>query len=103
MANLTCEQRLLNKGKHSLWLSGNLHNTSRTLNKANSRLKNSKDFYLTGNTLLDLRLKYDYNRMLLFSLDCDNVFDTNYEIGGTSYHPYQYPCRMLMGTISLSL
>ena len=103
MANLTCEQRLLNKGKHSLWLSGNLRNTSRTLNKANSRLKNSKDFYLTGNTLLDLRLKYDYNRMLLFSLDCDNVFDTNYEIGGTSYHPYQYPCRMLMGTISLSL
>ena len=93
MANLTCEQRLLSKGKHSLWLSGNLHNTSRTLNKANSRLKNSKDFYLTGNTLLDLRLKYDYNRMLLFSLDCDNVFDTNYEIGGTSYHPYQYPCR----------
>ena len=103
MANLTCEQSLLSKGKHSLWLSGNLHNTSRTLNKANSRLKNSKDFYLTGNTLLDLRLKYDYNRMLLFSLDCDNVFDTNYEIGGTSYHPYQYPCRMLMGTISLSL
>ena len=103
IANLTCEQRLLNKGKHSLWLSGNLRYTSRTLNKANSRIKDSKDFYLNGKALLDLRLKYDYNRMIMFSLDCDNVFNTNYEIGGTSYLPYQYPCRMLMGTISLSL
>ena len=103
IANLTCEQRLLNKGKHSLWLSGNLRYTSRTLNKANSRIKDSEDFYLNGKALLDLRLKYDYNRMIMFSLDCDNVFNTNYEIGGTSYLPYQYPCRMLMGTISLSL
>jgi outer membrane receptor protein involved in Fe transport len=34
------------------------------------------------------------------SLDCDNVFDKTYYIGGTSYFPYQYPRRMVMGTLS---
>lgn len=103
IANLTCEQRLLNKIKHSLWLSGNLRYTSRTLNKANSRIKGSEDFHLSGTALLDLRLKYDYNKMIQLSLDCDNVFNTTYEIGGTSYLPYQYPGRILMGTVSFRL
>lgn len=103
IANLTCEQRLLNKLKHSLWLSGNLRYTSRTLNKANSRIKGSEDFYLSGTALFDLRLKYNYNNMILLSLDCDNVFNTTYEIGGTSYLPYQYPGRILMGTVAFRL
>ena len=85
--NLSGEKRLLNKLKHSIWLSGNLRFTSRTLNKANSRIKGSEDFYLSGYTLLDLRLKYNYNNHIDFSLDCDNVFNTSYEIGGTSYFP----------------
>ena len=101
--NLSGEKRLLNKLKHSIWLSGNLRFTSRTLNKANSRIKGSEDFYLSGYTLLDLRLKYNYNNRIDFSLDCDNVFNTSYEIGGTSYLPYKYPGRILMGTLSFKL
>lgn len=103
IASLTCEQRLLNKSKQSLWLSGNLRYTSRTLNKANSRIKNSEDFHLSGTALLDLRLKYNYNNKIQLSLDCENVFNTIYEIGGTSYLPYQYPGRILMGTVSFKL
>lgn len=103
LCNLTCEKRLLNKTNHSLWLSGNLRYTSRTLNKANSRVKGSEDFYLSDRTLVDLRLKYDYNKTMQLSLDCDNVFNTIYEIGGTSYLPYRYPGRMLMGTVSFKL
>ena len=103
IASLTCEQRLLNKDKQSLWLSGNLRYTSRTLNKANSRIKDSEDFHLSGNALFDLRLKYNYNNMIQLSLDCENVFNNIYEIGGTSYIPYQYPGRILMGTVSVRL
>ena len=110
IANLTCEKRLFpwknekaNDSKHSLWLSGNLQYTSRTLNKANSRVKGSSDFYLSDRALVDLRLKYDYNEMMQLSIDCDNVFNTTYEIGGTSYLPYRYPGRIVMGTIAFKL
>ena len=101
--NLSGEKRLLNKLKHSIWLSGNLRFTSRTLNRANSRIPGSEDFYLNGYTLLDLRLKYNYNNHIDFSLDCDNVLNTSYQIGGTSYLPYKYPGRTMMATISFNL
>ena len=103
IANLTGEYRVLNKANHQLWLGGNARYTSRTLNKANSRIKDSEDFYLDGLCLFDLRLKYHYSDFMQFSLDCDNVFNTHYEIGGTSYLPYRYPGRIVMGTISFKL
>ena len=74
--------------------------TSRTLNKANSHIANSEDFYLDGRALVDLGLKYNYGDFMQFSLDCDNVFNTHYEIGGTHYIPFRYPGRIVMGTIS---
>ena len=101
--NLIGGKRLLNKAKHSLWLSGNLRCTSRTLNKANSRIKDSEDFYLSGYALLDLRLKYDYGNKIQLSFDCYNLFNTTYEIGGTSYFPYKYSGRKVIGTISFNL
>ena len=100
---MACEQCLFDKKNHSLWLSGNLRYTSRTLNKANSRVTGSEDFYLNERALVDLRLKYDYNKTMQLSLDCDNVFNTCYEIGGTSYIPYRYPGRTLMGTVAFKL
>ena len=110
IANLTCEKRLFpwknekaNDSKHSLWLSGNLQYTSRTLNKANSQIAGSSDFYLSDRALVGLRLKYDYNEMMQLSIDCDNVFNTTYEIGGTSYFPYPYQGRIVMGTIAFKL
>ena len=103
IGNLACEKRLLNKANHTLWLSGNAKYTSRTLNKANSNVKTSTDFYLDGIFLLDLRLKYQYNDFMQLSLDCDNVFDKRYEIGGTHYIPFSYPGRILMGTVAFKL
>lgn len=103
IANLTGEYRVLNTTNHKLWLGGNARYTSRTLNKANSRIKDSKDFYLDGYCLFDLRLKYNYSNFMQLSFDCDNIFNTNYEIGGTSYIPYRYMGRTMMATIAFQL
>lgn len=103
-ANLAFNKRLLQvNNNHHLWLTAGLHYTSKTLNKANSRVAGSEDFYLDGRVLVDLGLKYNYNDFMQFSLDCDNVFNTTYEIGGTHYIPYCYPGRILMGTVSFKL
>ena len=103
IVNLIGEKRLLHMPKHTLWLSGNLRYTSQTLNKANSQIKGSEDFYLSGYALLGLQLKYTYNNKIQLSLDCDNVFNTSYEIGGTTYIPYKYLGRILLGTVSFNL
>ncbi len=102
-ANLTCSKRLLNSGKHLLWLSAGFKFSSKTLNKANSRVKDSEDFDLSGNALVDLGLKYTYNDAIQLSLDCDNLFDKTYYVGGSFYIPYQGLGRMVMATVSFKL
>lgn len=102
-ANLTCSKRLLNSGKHLLWLAAGLKSASKTLNKANSRVKDSEDFDLSGNVLVDLGLKYTYNDAIQLSLDCDNLFDKTYYVGGSFYIPYQGLGRMVMATVSFKL
>ena len=101
--NLTCSKRLLNSGKHLLWLAAGLKYTSKTQNKANSRVAGSEDFNLSGNVLVDLGLKYTYNDAIQLSLDCDNLFDKTYYIGGSFYIPYQGLGRMVMATVSFKL
>ena len=102
-ANLTCSKRLLNSGKHLLWLAAGLKFTSKTLNKANTQIPGSEDFDLSGNALVDLGLKYTYNDAIQLSLDCDNLFDKTYYIGGSFYIPYQGLGRMVMATVSFKL
>ena len=102
-ANLTCSKRLLNSGKHLLWLAAGLKFTSKTLNKANTQIPGSEDFNLSGNALVDLGLKYTYNDAIQLSLDCDNLFDKTYYIGGSFYIPYQGLGRMVMATVSFKL
>ena len=102
-ANLTCSKRLVNSKNHLLWLSAGLKFTSKTLNKANSRVKGSEDFELSGNALVDLGLKYSYRNAIQLSLDCDNVFDRFYYIGGSFYVPYRAQGRTLMATVSFKL
>lgn len=102
-ANLTCSKRLLSSGKHLLWLSGGFKFSSKTLNKANSRVKDSEDFDLSGNALVDLGLKYTYRDAIQLSLDCDNLFDKTYYIGGSFYIPYQAQGRNVMATVSFKL
>ena len=102
-ANLTCSKRLVNIRKHLLWLAAGLKFTSKTLNKANSRVAGSEDFNLSGNALVDLGLKYTYSDAIQLSLDCDNLFDKTYYIGGSFYVPYQAHGRTLMATVSFKL
>ena len=102
-ANLTCSKRLLNIRKHLLWLAAGLKFTSKTLNKANSRVAGSEDFDLSGNALVDVSLKYTYNDAIQLSLDCDNLFDKTYYVGGSFYIPYQGLGRMVMATVSFKL
>jgi outer membrane receptor for ferric coprogen and ferric-rhodotorulic acid len=102
-ANLTCSKRIINSRKHQLWLAAGLKYNSKTLNKANSRIKGSEDFDLSGNAIVDLGLKYSYNNSIQLSLDCDNLFDKTYYIGGSFYVPYQALGRNVMATVSFKL
>ena len=103
MANLACSKRIINIGNHLLWLTGSFKFTSKTLNKANSRVPNGKDFELSGIALADLGLKYSYRDVVQLSLDCDNVFDRSYFIGGSFYVPYRANRRTVMATVSFKL
>ena len=103
MANLTCTKRIFNIKKHLLWLSAGMKYTSKTLNKANRRVPDSEDFELSGNTIVDLGLKYTFDDTIQLSLDCDNLFDKTYYVGGSFYTPYQALGRILMGTVSFRL
>ena len=98
--NLASRKRLFHTDNHALWLKGNIKYTSRTLNRANTLLLGSQDFHLDARALVNVGLSYDYKQTIQFTVDCDNVFNTTYHIGGTSYFPYQYPGRTVMGTVA---
>ena len=102
-ANLICSKRLVNIGKHLLWLNAGFKFGTKTLNKANSRVPDSEDFDLSGNAIVDLGLKYSYLNAIQLSLDCDNVFDRSYYVGGSFYVPYRAQGRTLMATVTFKL
>lgn len=102
-ANLNCSKRIVNFRKHLLWLAVGFKFGTKTLNKANSRIKDSEDFDLSGNAVVDLGLKYTYRDAIQLSLDCDNLFDKTYYIGGSFYVPYQAQGRNVMATVSFKL
>ena len=102
-ANLTCSKRLMNAENHLLWLAAGFKFGSKTINKANSRVVGSEDFELSSNAIFDLGLKYTYRDAIQLSLDCDNVFDKSYYIGGSFYVPYRAQGRTIMATVSFKL
>ena len=102
-ANLVCNKRLMNIGNHLLWLAAGFKFGTKTLNKANSHVTGSEDYELSGNAIVDLGLKYSYRDAIQLSLDCDNVFDRSYYIGGSFYVPYRAQGRTLMATVSFKL
>ena len=101
--NLVCSKRLVNVGNHLLWLSASFKFGTKTLNKANSRIPDSQDYELSGNAIVDLGLKYSYRDAIQLSLDCDNLFDRNYFVGGSFYVPYRANRRTVMATVSFKL
>lgn len=101
--NFNASKRLLNKKRHSLSLTGNLHYQTKTLVKANPNVIGSADFHLDAFSIFDLGLRYAYNDFFQLSLDCDNVLDKTYYIGGSFYVPYQGLGRVAMATLSFQL
>ena len=102
-ANLICSKRIINFGNHLLWLNAGFKFGTKTLNKANSHVKDSEDFDLSGNAIVDLGIKYSYRDAVQLSLDCDNVFDRSYFVGGSFYVPYRAQGRTVMATVSFKL
>lgn len=103
IGTLSGELRLFKYQRHDLWLTGNARYTSETLNKANSRISTSEDFYLGSRAIVDLGMRYHYNNRITLAVDCENMLNTSYFVGGSFYVPYQYQGRTLMGTISFKL
>ena len=66
-------------------------------------MQGSEDFDLSGNAVVDLGLKYSYRDAIQLSLDCDNLFNRNYFVGGSFYVPYRANRRTLMATVSFKL
>ena len=102
-ANLVFSKRLVSTGNHLLWLNAGFKFNTRTLNKANTLMPDSKDYDLSGNAIVDLGLKYTYHNAIQLSLDCDNLFDRNYFVGGSFYVPYRANRRTVMATVSFKL
>ena len=102
-ANLTCSKRIINSGHHLLWLTAGLKCTTKTLNKRNTQIVGTEDYELSGNAIVDLGLKYSYRDAIQLSLDCDNLFDRNYFVGGSFYVPYRAQGRTVMATVSFKL
>ena len=102
-ANLIFSKRLVNAANHLLWLNAGFKFNTKTLNKANTRVPDTKDYELSGNAIVDLGLKYTYHNAIQLSLDCDNLFDRNYFVGGSFYVPYRANRRTVMATVSFKL
>jgi iron complex outermembrane receptor protein len=102
-ANLICSKRLMNIGNNLLWLNAGFKFGTKTLNKANTNVKGSEDFDLSGNAVVDLGLKYSYRDAIQLSLDCDNLFDRSYYVGGSFYVPYRAQGRTVMATVAFKL
>ena len=73
--------------------------------KLNYTSHQEDDFFLNGKWLFDLGVKYRYRQLLTLSLDCENLFNTDYYICGPSIQdaPVFHRGRTLMGSISFQL
>lgn len=101
-------RRLLNLSNHKIWASANIKYSSKTLNRAATTKppKSSDDYYslyLDAIALFDAKLTYDYGKSIQLSVECNNILNKSYSLGGTSYFPYQRLGRTAMASISFKL
>ena len=106
--NANFGHRILNLPSHKIWASVNFKYSSKTLNRAATTIppKSSDDYYLLyldPLALFDANLTYSYGKSIKLSVECNNILNTNYSLGGTSYFPYQRLGRTAMASISFKL
>lgn len=108
VCNMNIGHRLLNRANHKIWGSVNIKYSSKTLNRAATTIPPTRSddyysFYLDPLTLLDAKLTYTYRNSIQLSVECNNILNKSYSLGGTSYFPYQRLGRTAMATISFNL
>lgn len=97
--NLHGAYKLIQAKSHELKIYGNAKYQSKMLNYTHYE---SDDYYVDGNILFDLGMKYSFRQRLQLTLDCENIFDTIEYLCGptTNSTPIFRHGRMLMGSIS---
>lgn len=100
-AKLQAAVRLFGRGNHNLWLTTALVAATKTLEKGSPRIADSQPYYQHGRVLADMGLRYQPTKIIQLAIDVDNLLNTTYYVGGTTYFPYQRPGRTAMATLSL--
>jgi outer membrane receptor protein involved in Fe transport len=100
-AKLQAAVRLFGRGNHNLWLTTALNAATKTLEKASPHMADSQPYYQHGRVLADIGLRYQPTKIIQLAIDVDNLLNTTYYVGGTTYFPYQRPGRTAMATLSL--
>ena len=97
--NLHGAWKILEQMNHLLKFYGHASYTGRKLNYEQHP---ENDYYLDGKLLLDLGIQYRFRQHLQFSLDCENIFNTDHYICGPSatYITMIERGRSLMASVS---
>ena len=95
-------RQLLETNSSKLSATARLSFASSTLQQApKTRIKDSEDFTLNSRFLADIGVKFQFRKSIQLAVDCENLFNHHYFVGGTHYFPYQRPGRTFMATLSL--
>ena len=97
--NLHGAWKLIQGKSHELKVYGHSTYLGKKLNFTDSE---EEDYFVEGEILFGLGIKYGYKQRLQLSLDCENIFDTDHYICGASYQtvPKFQRGRTLMAALS---
>lgn len=100
--NLHGAWKLLQEKDHEVKVYGKSSYLGKKLNYSS---KEKDDFFVDGKLLFDLGVKYRYRQLFQLSLDCENIFNTDYYLCGPSYlyAPMFQRGRTLMASLAVQL
>ena len=97
--NLHGAWKLLQNKTHELKAYGHLTHRGKMLNY---QYYNDNDYYVDASQIVDLGIQFRYKQRLQLSLDCENIFNTDYYFCGPNYQsaPHFQQGRTLMAAVS---
>ena len=108
--NLNIGWKAVESKRHQLKLYGNLQYTGNILVQRfifdeNANTFVNGDYFLKRRAILDVGVKYTYNKHISLALDCENVFNTDRYVVGPAWsmYPNYLRGRNLMTSISFKL
>lgn len=98
--NLHGAYHVLQSTAHQLKVYGHASYTGRQLNY--THYNQTEDFFVDSRLLIGLGIQYRYRQHLQFSLDCENIFNTDHYICGPNYQsrPHIQRGRTLMASVA---